>query len=556
MLEAGADVAAETLDGSTGLRFLAKLREEACKPVATYNQLLYVCVSKGAKLSQATKNGGETPLHAACLAGNSVCVSFLLLSKSVDLNATTANGFAALHFAIFSQKTEIVRELLAAGADPALYCKTGSPLQLANAQNLTEIAGMIETAIGRPKTLRPSHQLAHDEVVFAKGAAQSAPVVTGCWDLFRETLFLKSHLVFWLQMWNFVAVLPVRPSSDSAFHGLLIDNSGFSPITVEVQNLALYADFPVAEQLCKYLNSRGDLSKNSSGHLAAINNVSSERIEWKPASYLQTSLSILELETRLCPRRRITIGVVYGKGQETEEQMFLQSSSPKFEKFLSFLGEVFEVGCPTFPSASGFMGGFNESDVGQNFVYTCFAGFEIVLYAAPLLDPARQRQFIGNCVSLIYYKEDGPMENFAFRGAVNSLALVVRPIPVVKNKTPRLDMSGSMGASLPKLDKLAPPSPAAAASGARSPRQRTKKKKARNNRVTLESFVRARMAFKPSLCEQELDLDRAADRAMLRQALFVNCINAHAAAQRTGALGANTSKIFASALAELTEQQQ
>jgi ankyrin repeat protein len=122
LLEAGADVHAETLDGSTGLRFLAKLKKDQAVPVAVYNQLLHVCVSRGAKLTQATKNGLETPLHAACLAGNLICVSFLL-SARVDLDCVTNNGFAALHFAIFGRNAEIVRDLLAAGADPGLYCK-------------------------------------------------------------------------------------------------------------------------------------------------------------------------------------------------------------------------------------------------------------------------------------------------------------------------------------------------------------------------------------------------------------------------------------------------
>lgn len=114
------------------------------------------------------------------------------------------------------------------------------------------------------------------------------------------------------------------------------------------------------------------------------------------------SLRILDLESRLCPRKKLVIGVVYGKAGETEEQMFLQSSSPKFEKFLSVLGDVFEVGSPLFMGS--FLGGFNDADAGQNFVYTSWAGFEIILQVAPFLDPARQRQHIGNCTTLIFYK--------------------------------------------------------------------------------------------------------------------------------------------------------
>ena len=69
----------------------------------------------------------------------------------MDLDCVTSNGFAALHFAIFGGNTEIVRDLLAAGADPGLYAKTGSPIQLAKAANQPEICELIEAALASQK---------------------------------------------------------------------------------------------------------------------------------------------------------------------------------------------------------------------------------------------------------------------------------------------------------------------------------------------------------------------------------------------------------------------
>ena len=371
------------------------------------------------------------------------------------------------------------------------------------------------------------------QVVHSIGSSSNPPKITGCWDFFRDQLFVKSHFVYWLDVFNLVVVLPAR--AETVFRGILI-SSGVNPLEVQVEDLSLFNDGSANnELLLKYLNARGLgeksfvcvcffcpnvcclgdlLSKNSSGHIAAVNNLmSAEKLSWKQAMHPNVSLRILELETKLCPRKKLVIGVVYGRANESEEQMFLQSSSPKFEKFLSVLGDVCEVGGSSFMGS--FLGGFNESDAGQNFVYTSFAGFEIVLQVAPFLDPARQRQHIGNCTTLIFYKEGG-MENFSFRGAVNSLALVVKPIESADRKGSAQSTSSSSSSS------LALPSTPSSLSSSTSPRtQRRPVKKKRKNRVKIESFHRATLSsFSVTLPERELDLDK--DRAIIRSFLFAN----------------------------------
>jgi glucan biosynthesis protein C len=70
-------------------------------------------------------NFGQTPLHYAVRNGNKVALS-LLLKSGADPNAADAEyGSTPLHFAAALKADDVIRDLVAAGGDPALIRKNG-----------------------------------------------------------------------------------------------------------------------------------------------------------------------------------------------------------------------------------------------------------------------------------------------------------------------------------------------------------------------------------------------------------------------------------------------
>ena len=90
-------------------------------------------LEQGADVSAATQQG-ITALHMAAIRGKGdEKVSKLLISKGVDTHATASGGFTALHFAAATGKIELVKLLIAAGADAKAVTQNGNltPLDLA-----------------------------------------------------------------------------------------------------------------------------------------------------------------------------------------------------------------------------------------------------------------------------------------------------------------------------------------------------------------------------------------------------------------------------------------
>ncbi|CAM9655973.1 unnamed protein product, partial [Chrysoparadoxa australica] len=74
-------------------------------------------VEGGASTSLTSFSGGETSLMKACVAGNAGVVRYLVEEAKADINATNNRGDTALHIAGFWGHIEIVKFLLAAGAN-------------------------------------------------------------------------------------------------------------------------------------------------------------------------------------------------------------------------------------------------------------------------------------------------------------------------------------------------------------------------------------------------------------------------------------------------------
>lgn len=73
-------------------------------------------IEQGASMDDRGQRG-ETPLIAACAAGNTG-IAQLLLAHGADVSASDQNGMTALHMACITPRWQIVQQLLAAGANP------------------------------------------------------------------------------------------------------------------------------------------------------------------------------------------------------------------------------------------------------------------------------------------------------------------------------------------------------------------------------------------------------------------------------------------------------
>lgn len=157
LIEAGVDTAITDEDGNRALHLSAKnqhigimklLLEERCKQSGNFD-------------INARNNFGETPLHLATEAGQSLSVQ-LLLEHDADVDAVTSNGERAFHIAASLGNVEVMRRLLAARAKDYRLCHVNrdgrNVLTLAVQKGHTDIIKMLlETGI-YPKKIQSTQE--------------------------------------------------------------------------------------------------------------------------------------------------------------------------------------------------------------------------------------------------------------------------------------------------------------------------------------------------------------------------------------------------------------
>jgi palmitoyltransferase len=93
---------------------------------------------------QSVDDLGSTPLHWACYTGSETSVMFLL-SWNPTVNAQDREGLSALHLAVMSERTRIIKKLLQKGADKKLKDNKGrTPFDLAVAKSKLSIVEMLK----------------------------------------------------------------------------------------------------------------------------------------------------------------------------------------------------------------------------------------------------------------------------------------------------------------------------------------------------------------------------------------------------------------------------
>lgn len=583
LLEAGASAEAITGDGSSMLHLLAKLPENERQPAGMYYQLLQVIGNRGAKGLHA-KQSGDTPLHVAAMRGNQVAVS-VFIEWGYPLNGQTLDGkFTALHYAVMGNRVQIVKDLVKAGSDPNIPSSRGTAMQIAEQLQLLDVCSFFHSIAAEKARVDGNG----DGVVLVttERGSHTPHNITGCWDEYRDVLFPKTHYIFYLDVIGFICILPSRCNDITGnYEGLLLKNTGFQPLIVEGASLDLYRqqNLSLVEQMQRYLDSRG-LLQNHGRQLAALNAVAHGQRELKWVQMLKPDIPmrLLELETRLTPRKRISVGVILGKAdQTTEEEMFTNPSDKSFEKFLTILGEKIQIG--KFPGWTGTLRGGDDN--GIFCIYTCWMGFEFIFHVAPFLDAQKQRQHIGNDMCLIIWKEGPLPPKLEFRGQVNSVAIVVTPSkrggsrkgddegdrlsPGRATSSSSLSQARSphSGRSKKKshLDLL---SAAAAVPSSSSLTEETSseerpsnsktstlKRKSVPKMVTLSCYHRKSLTtFTPNLPERELEV--AAFRNTLRSYILSTLVNGTMATLKSGPFAPNTIKLFTGSIGKIIDEEK
>jgi uncharacterized protein len=150
LVTSGADVAASNEEGETGLMNAAKLGE---------TEVVSALLSRGADVNARDKKGQTALLHALedahsaredirkLLTARTEAVRRILLVKGLDINAQNNDGETALLRAVRLENVEMIKALLAKGADPKLSDAFGvTPVVVAYESEKSEIAALLPAA--------------------------------------------------------------------------------------------------------------------------------------------------------------------------------------------------------------------------------------------------------------------------------------------------------------------------------------------------------------------------------------------------------------------------
>lgn len=107
---------------------------------AGHDQVVIALIEQGADPNQVIN--GITPLLAAAGQGHTSVVA-LLARKGANVNATDSSGSTALIHAAFAGNLLMVKELLRAGANPALGPEGSKAIDMARGQGRTEVVDML-----------------------------------------------------------------------------------------------------------------------------------------------------------------------------------------------------------------------------------------------------------------------------------------------------------------------------------------------------------------------------------------------------------------------------
>jgi len=113
---------------------------------------------RGLSISQLDEKG-SSPLHWACYLGSEHAVNYLV-NWVTDLDKTDkGDGFTALHLAVLSGSSKVVRKLLIKGCNKDLRDNKGkTPLDLAEESNFHNIQSMMapQSLLTRVYNIRPA----------------------------------------------------------------------------------------------------------------------------------------------------------------------------------------------------------------------------------------------------------------------------------------------------------------------------------------------------------------------------------------------------------------
>lgn len=283
------------------------------------------------------------------------------------------------------------------------------------------------------------------------GLRKDAIRVTGLYSPYRTQFFGQAHFLFvakGLQQGagnKVVAILRLPNEARREYYMLVFNRFGIFDMwipqaqIVGEDNLGCESPRNLEDRFLQYLKTEWSTaladyrlldSRFDSDALAALasapaHNAAGQGLVWTMVSSTKSDLGplLLAFECRLGLNKRVSVGVIYNTGGQTEEEAFLNSSdriaTVGLHKLLNILGT--RVPLEGWEHYSGGVSSTQESHIW----YTSWRGFEIVFHVAPDMSPQSQRQFLGNDKCLIYYSERGPIIP-EFRGNVNSVAIVVQ----------------------------------------------------------------------------------------------------------------------------------